>query len=134
MIGFENLTGAKNLDNHGIVLQEAIITSLEQSKYVHVMTRQRMNDVLSQLGKKELKPVGEWNNTRVMVNGAHVEHWLNGNKLLEFERWNDEWKKLRESAKWKEYPDYGPARVGHIVLQDHGSVFWFRNIKIKEIR
>jgi len=85
-------------------------------------------------GQKNLKPVGEWNNSRILVNGTHVEHWLNGAKLLEFERWNDEWKKLRESAKWKEYPDYGLAKVGHIVLQDHGSVFWFRNIKIREIK
>ena len=85
-------------------------------------------------GPKDLKPVGEWNNTRILVNGTHVEHWLNGQKLLEFERWNDEWNKLRETGKWKEYPDYGLARTGHIVLQDHGSVFWFRNIKIREIK
>jgi hypothetical protein len=85
-------------------------------------------------GQKNLKPVGEWNNTKILVNGTHVEHWLNGGKLLEFERWNDEWKKLRESEKWKDYPDYGLAKTGHIVLQDHGSVFWFRNIKIREIK
>jgi hypothetical protein len=85
-------------------------------------------------GQKNLKPVGEWNDTKILVNGTHVEHWLNGGKLLEFERWNDEWKKLRESEKWKDYPDYGLARTGHIVLQDHGSLFWFRNIKIREIK
>ena len=84
--------------------------------------------------QKELKPVGEWNNTRIVVNGTHVEHWLNGKKILEFERWNDEWKKLRDSGKWNEAPDYGLAKTGRIVLQDHGSVFWFRNIKIREIK
>jgi len=84
--------------------------------------------------QKKLKPVGEWNNTSIVVNGAHVEHWLNGKKILEFERWNDDWNKLRNSCKWKEAPDYGLAKTGHIVLQDHGSVFWFRSVKIREIR
>lgn len=84
--------------------------------------------------QKKLKPVGEWNGTRIVVNGPHVEHWLNGTKVLEFERWNDEWQKLRDSGKWKEAPDYGKAATGRIVLQDHGSVFWFRDIKIRPIR
>jgi hypothetical protein len=85
-------------------------------------------------GQKMLKPLGEWNSTRIVVNGPHVEHWLNGKKILEFERWNDEWKKLRDSGKWKDAPDYGKAATGRIVLQDHGSVFWFRDIKIRPIR
>ena len=84
-------------------------------------------------GEKPLKPVGEWNNTRIVVNGDHVEHWLNGEKILEFERWNDEWEKLKSSGKWKDAPDYGSAESGRIVIQDHGSVFWFRNVKIREI-
>jgi hypothetical protein len=86
--------------------------------------------------QKQLRPVGEWNNSRIVVDGAHVEHWLNGKKILEFERWTPEWKKLRNAGKWKEadHPDWGMARTGHIVLQDHGSVFFFRNVKIREIR
>lgn len=82
---------------------------------------------------KELKPVGEWNTTKIVVNGPHVEHWLNGKKILEFERWNEDWEKLKNSGKWKDYADYGDAKIGHIVIQDHGSVFWFRNIKIREL-
>ena len=84
--------------------------------------------------QKQLKPVGEWNNTRIVVNGKHVEHWLNGKKILEFERWTPEWQKLRDSGKWKDAPDYGLAKAGRIVLQDHGSVFWFRNIKVRPIQ
>jgi len=83
--------------------------------------------------QKQLKPVGEWNNTRIVVNGKHVEHWLNGKKILEFERWTPEWQKLRDSGKWKDAPDYGLAKAGRIVLQDHGSVFWFRNIKVRPL-
>jgi len=84
--------------------------------------------------EKRLKPVGEWNNTRIVVDGKHVEHWLNGKKILEFERWTPEWQKLRDSGKWKDAPDYGLAKTGRIVLQDHGSVFWFRNVKVRQIR
>ncbi len=84
--------------------------------------------------QKQLKPVGEWNTSKIVVNGAHVEHWLNGRKILEFERWNDEWKKLRDSGKWKDAPDYGLAKTGRIAIQDHGSILWFRNIKIKQVK
>jgi hypothetical protein len=90
-------------------------------------------DMLAPNDQKELKPVGEWNTTRLVVNGPHVEHWLNGKKVLEFERWTDEWKARRDASKWGEYKDYGLAQTGRIVLQDHGSEFWFRNIKIREI-
>ena len=83
--------------------------------------------------EKQLKPVGEWNGTKIVVNGTHVEHWLNGKKILEFERWTDEWKKLRNSGKWKDAPAYGLAKTGRIALQDHGSVFWFRNVKIRPL-
>jgi len=82
---------------------------------------------------KVLKPVGEWNTTRIVVNGTHVEHWLNGKKIVAFERWTPEWNALRDAGKWKDAPDYGKAKSGRIALQDHGSIFWFRNIKIRPI-
>jgi len=83
--------------------------------------------------QKVLKPVGEWNTTRIVVNGAHVEHWLNGKKVVSFERWTPEWNKLRDSGKWKEAPDYGKFKTGKIAIQDHGSLFWFRNVKIRPL-
>jgi len=82
---------------------------------------------------KELKPVGEWNTARIIVNKGHVEHWLNGKKVVEYEMWSDEWKELVKAGKWAEYPGYGSAKKGHLALQDHGSFVWFRNIKIKEL-
>jgi len=90
-------------------------------------------DMSAPAADKPLNPVGEWNTSRIVVNDNHVEHWLNGVKVLEFERWNDAWEALKNGSKWKDYPDYGSAATGHIVLQDHGSVFWFRNVKIREI-
>ena len=84
-------------------------------------------------GAKTLRPVGEWNVTKIVVKRPHVEHWLNGAKILEFERWTDDWKKRRDSGKWKDAPDYGAAATGRIGLQDHVSVFWFRNVKIRPL-
>jgi hypothetical protein len=78
-------------------------------------------------------PVGSWNTTRILVNGAHVEHWLNGKKIVEYELWTDDWKNKKSTGKWKDAPGYGLAKKGHIVLQDHGSEAWFRNIRIKEL-
>lgn len=80
------------------------------------------------------KPVGEFNVTKIVVNGAKREHWLNGEKILEFEAWTDDWNKRKSEGKWKDTPTYGMEKKGHIVLQDHGSGVWFRNVKIKELK
>lgn len=79
----------------------------------------------------KIKPAGEWNTSRIVVDKGHVEHWLNGVKVVEYTMWNEAWNLLVEQGKWKDYPDYGKAGKGHIGLQDHGSKVWFRNIKIK---
>ncbi len=79
------------------------------------------------------KPVGEWNNTRIVVNKGHVEHWLNGTKIVDTQMWTPEWQKKKETGKWKDAPNYGTVKKGHIALQDHGSEAWFRNIKIKTL-
>ena len=78
-------------------------------------------------------PVGEWNEVRLVVNGAHVEHWMNGVKLLEYELWSDDWNRRVAASKFAKMPGYGRAKRGHIVLQDHGDLVWFRNIKLKEL-
>jgi hypothetical protein len=83
--------------------------------------------------KKKLNPVGEWNNTRIIFNKGHVEHWLNGTKIIEFTAWDNDWNKLKTEGKWKDYPDYGVAKEGPVGLQNHGSKISFRNIKIKPL-
>ena len=82
----------------------------------------------------EVVPLDEWNKTRIIVNGPHVEHWLNGKKVVEYELWSDEWKELKENSKWRDSPHYGASKKGHIGLQDHGGLTMFRNIKIREIK
>lgn len=79
------------------------------------------------------KPAGEYNHSTIIVNGAHVEHWLNGVKVTDFELWTPEWLKLKEQSKWKDVPEYGMAKKGHIGLQDHGGGVWFKNIKLKQL-
>lgn len=78
-------------------------------------------------------PVGEWNTTKIIVNKGHVEHWLNGKKIVEYQVGSDTWKAEKAKGKWKDTPEYGMSKKGHIALQDHGSEAWFRNIKIKEL-
>lgn len=82
----------------------------------------------------EIKPLDQWNTSRIIVNNPHVEHWLNGKKVVEYELWSDDWKARKANSKWADTPHYGEAKKGHIGLQDHGGLTMFRNIKIKEIK
>ena len=79
------------------------------------------------------RPVGEWNQARLVVVGPHVEHWLNGVKLLEYELWTPAWMAKVAASKFREWPSYGLARRGHIGLQEHGDVVSYRNIRIRVI-
>jgi len=78
-------------------------------------------------------PIEEWNTTLIIVNGPHVEHWLNGTKVVEYELWTDEWNALKVKSKWAEASNYGMSKTGHIGLQDHGGLTMFRNMKIREL-
>lgn len=77
------------------------------------------------------RPAGEWNAVRLVVRGAHVEHWLNGVKLLEYELWSPDWEARVKASKFATMPGYGRARRGHIALQDHNDPVWYRNIRIR---
>ena len=82
---------------------------------------------------KAYKPVGEWNNLFIYVKDNKVTQILNGKVVVEFEKYSDEWNKLRNSGKWTDFPDWGKFDEGHISLQNHGTKVWFRNIKLKEL-
>jgi len=75
----------------------------------------------------------DWNSSKIVFSEEKAEYWLNGKKVLEFIPWSDDWNERRNSGKWDAYPDYGIAKTGKICLQDHGSMIWFRNIKIREL-
>lgn len=80
-----------------------------------------------------VRPAGEWNEVRILVDGVHVEHWVNGSKVLEYEIGSEEWERLVADSKFAAWPDYGRHAVGHIGLQDHGDPVWYRNIRLRTI-
>ncbi len=92
------------------------------------------NYALHAASEGAVRPAGTWNEAMILVNGGHVEHWLNGVKVVEYELWSDEWDELVAASKWDTLPGYGRQRRGHIALQDHGDWVAYRNIKIRPLR
>ncbi len=80
---------------------------------------------------RPVNPVGEWNTGRIVVAGNHVEHWLNGEKTVEYELYSREWEALVAASKFAGEEHYARAPSGSIGLQDHGTPVWYRNIKIR---
>ncbi len=80
---------------------------------------------------REPRPVGEWNSSRLVVDGDHVEHWLNGARLFEYDLHSPEWLERKSNSKWNDVAGYGMSPAGHIALQDHSMEVWFRNVMIK---
>ncbi|MEO7457820.1 MAG: DUF1080 domain-containing protein [Gemmatimonadaceae bacterium] len=81
-----------------------------------------------------LRPVGEWNVTRIVARGPHVEHWLNGFKVVEYELWSPDWEARVTASKFKAWAKYGRAKRGHLAMQgDHRGSLSFRSIKIRSL-
>ena len=93
-------------------------------------------DVLPPSPQKDklLKQVGEWNASRIVLRGPHVEHWLNGDKVLKYELGSDAVKAGIAKSKFKSATGFGEKIRGHIMLTDHHDECWFRNIKIRELK
>lgn len=83
--------------------------------------------------KKQVRALGQWNTAQIVCKGQHVEHWLNGKKILEFERGSAHYLAAVAKSKYKSDPIFGMVEKGHILLQEHGHEVSFRNIKIKKL-
>ncbi|MEI6106286.1 MAG: DUF1080 domain-containing protein [Opitutae bacterium] len=90
-------------------------------------------DLIPAAASKRPNAIGEWNTARVLVQGSHVEHWLNGAKVLEYERGSTAFRTAVADSKYKKIAGFGEWPTGHILLQEHGSTVTFRNVKIRVI-
>ena len=91
-------------------------------------------DLIKADPNKPVNPIGEWNCARIVSKNNHVEHWLNGMKVLQYERKSADYRKLVSESKYVKWPDFGEADKGLILLQDHGDRVSFKNIKIKQFK
>ena len=82
---------------------------------------------------KILNPAEQWNSSKIVFTTDKVEHWLNGQMILSFVPWSEDWYKRKNESKWKNAEKYGSFKKGYIGLQDHDSPLWFRNIKIRKL-
>jgi hypothetical protein len=90
-------------------------------------------DMYAASAEKKVNPAGEWNTSKIVYDHGHVEHWLNGEKVLEFQKWDRDWTRRFLESKWTNYPGWDRYEKGSIGLQDHGSSIWFRNIKVRKL-
>jgi hypothetical protein len=90
-------------------------------------------DLIAAAGDKRVRPIGEWNEARIVSRGRQVEHWLNGARVLSYERGTPEFRRLVAASKYVVWPGFGELREGHILLQDHGNHVSFRNVKLREL-
>lgn len=110
---------------------------VDDSYYIHDPADKHQTaadyDMYAPGANKKLNPTGQWNSARLIYNNGHVEQWLNGEKVVEFEEGSPDWKQRYDSSKWVNYPGYAKFKTGAIALQDHGNHAWFRNIRIKRL-
>jgi len=91
-------------------------------------------DLIPPNGAKRLAPVGEWNTSRIVFQGKHGEHWLNGAKVVEFYLGTPRMDSLLAKSKYRTIPGFADRRAGHIILQDHNDETYYRDIKIRELK
>jgi hypothetical protein len=83
--------------------------------------------------ERKLNPAGEWNELKLVINGTHIEHWVNGSMTVQYERASPELKAMIAQSKYKGIPGFGENAKGHILLQDHPGEVRFRNIKLRPL-
>ena len=90
-------------------------------------------DLIAPNQHKKLNPAGEWNTAKLVIKNNHVEHWLNGAKVVEYEWDSPEVRALIKESKFKDMKDFMKEKSGHIAFQHHGDTVWYRNIRIRRL-
>ena len=130
VIEAENMAIWQNAQEYQILDDETYLKMNEGNMETHLTGD---NYDLQSSPSRFSNPVGKWNTARIVVDGNHVEHWLNGKKTVTTTIGSEKWDSLVAKSKFANYPDFGRALEGHIGLQDHGHLIKFRNIKIKPL-
>jgi hypothetical protein len=91
-------------------------------------------DLIAANDRKKLHPVGQWNVSRIVFRGNHGEHWLNGQRVVEFDLGTPLMDSLLHASKYHVYPGFAAKRAGLIILQDHNDEAWYRDIKIRILK
>lgn len=116
------------------ILDDATHPDAKKGNHEGSRTVASLYDLIMANPDKHMNLIGEWNTAHILSKNNHVEHWLNGMKVLEYERKSDMYKKLVSESKYLKWPKFGEAEQGHILLQDHGNEVSFKNIKIRSIK
>jgi len=115
------------------ILDDALHPDAKLGNHEGSRTVSSLYDLIKADDGKPIHPIGEWNTAYIISKEGHVEHWLNGMKVLEYERGNDDYLKLVSESKYAIWPNFGQLEKGHILLQEHGDQVSFKNIKIRPL-
>jgi len=99
------------------------------------ITQHRAGDLYDLIKSRveNARPVGEWNSVRIVVKGNTLQHFQNGDLIIETTLWDDNWNTLIADSKFATWPGFGKSKIGHFALQDHGDPVWFKNLKVKRL-
>ena len=131
----EELSLAKATNHAALGFEYQVLDdSLNDDNKVPTHRAGSLYDLVAPNAAKHLRPVGQWNDARIVFRGNHGEHWLNGAKIVEFELGTPRMDSLLAASKYHPIPGFAEHGSGHIVLQDHGDEAYYRSIRIRVLR